>query len=104
MYAVGTPAYQARIRRESKCAISDRDPVNVDLKENEFVSSSYDNTVLWISDVKLTLDDMERLKPGWWLNTSLMNAGQALFKGQVSSSTWLAGRPPFEDSYLPTPD
>ena len=82
MYAVGNPAYRARIRRESKCAISDCDPVTVDLTENKFVPSSYDNTVLYISDVKLIQNDMERLKPGRWLNNSLMNAGQALLKAK----------------------
>ena len=82
MYAVGTPAYRARIRHESKCAKSDCDPLAVDLTENEAVPSSYDDTVLCISDVKPTQNDMERLNPGQWLNTSLINAGQALLKAK----------------------
>ena len=80
MYTVGTPAYQARIRRENRRAVSD--PVPVDLTGDEVIPLSQDDTVLCISDVRLSQQDMERLRPGQWLNTSLINAGQALLKAK----------------------
>ena len=51
--------------------------------------------------LQLNLKQLSLMYPGKPLNTSLMNAGQALAtKGQVSWSTLLVGRPTFKDSYL----
>ena len=94
MYTVGTPAYQARIRRENRRAVWD--PVPVDLTGDEVIPLSQDDTVLCISDVRLSQQDMGRLKPGQWLDTSLINAGQALLKALLKAKfpgvhTWLPG-------------
>ena len=81
VWTMGTPAYRARIKRESKRIAAASDPVAVDLTgDDEAASLDYEDTVLRISDVRISQTDMEQLKPGQWLNTSLINAGQALLR------------------------
>ena len=82
MYVSGTPAYRGRMLRESKCMTVDAaaKTATVDLTVGKVAHPCTSETVLRISDVFLTQNDMNRLKPGQWLNDSLINAGQALLR------------------------
>lgn len=79
MYTMGTPAYRAKICRENvKSSTTSHVKEVIDLDGVEFVNTA--DTVLTVYGVNLTRNDMTRLDPGGWLNTNLINAGQALLR------------------------
>ena len=80
MWKIGTPAYRARMKRESKR--TNNRSVSVDLTM-ERSDMAVDDLPSFASPWEVLDADIKRLETGGWLNTALINAGQALLKKRL---------------------
>ena len=73
MWKIGTPAYQARMKRESKCTNNRSVSVDLTMERSDL---AVDDLPSFASPWEVLDADIKRLETGGWLNTALINAGQ----------------------------